>query len=136
MARKKLDDRPAPPTVQEVIDAGYVVQIANVIVGREQAKALEGFEPYGDREYEGQLETIPAIDAALKAPALRKVVFVAGATITSRYVAGSGGLKILYAFANFKCPNCAAPHTVCISLLTDPVIQCACGQNLIFTEEG
>ena len=41
--------RPKPPTVEEVMKAGYPQEVAEKIAQKEAYNALQGYEPYGDK---------------------------------------------------------------------------------------
>ena len=51
------DARPAPPTLETVIAAGYSPEVAASIVAEEQAKAAAGYPPYGTNK-----PTLPAAE--------------------------------------------------------------------------
>lgn len=44
------DPRPKPPTLEEVLAAGYEQKAAELIVAEEEEKAAKGIKPYGDIE--------------------------------------------------------------------------------------
>lgn len=52
IGKKVLEDATIvePPSLQEVIDAGYAPDVAEKIVAQEKAKFDKGYKPYGDLE--------------------------------------------------------------------------------------
>lgn len=57
---RALSSRLAPPTLQDIIGAGYSPEAAGAIYTREQLKAANGIKPYGDRD-ESDLNAPPGI---------------------------------------------------------------------------
>ena len=60
--------RPAPPTIEVVLAAGYSPEAAEKIVAREQERAAQGLRPYGDNPDPEPAQAAPEPQVAPPAP--------------------------------------------------------------------